>query len=262
MKFSQPAQSTQSLSRIEEVRDSLLRYSVTEKLLHVRHFSSSHEPSNLAKDSELLTQSAAVNPPLSQANGFFSSLQVIGQFRAAYILCQDEFDLVLIDQHAAHERVVFEELRISFNSSALEGQQLLFPETLELLPNESAILKEQYLLFQKLGFELEHFGGNTWLLNSLPLPLSGHDYIQALRDLLEEIAAIGSSHLLAEKMDDILATIACHSVVRGERHLSVGEIQHLFKRMDSTDFSAHCPHGRPVVTRISLSDIEKLFKRT
>jgi len=261
LKFSQPARSIQSSSRIEEVRDSLLRYAATEKPLQNYHFPSGHMSSMPDEASDPMSQSAFGDPPMSKTDGFFSSLQVIGQFRSAYILCQDESDLVMIDQHAAHERVVFEELRSSFTSSALEGQQLLFPETLELLPNESALLKEQQQLFARLGFELEHFGGNTWLLNSLPLSLSGHNYIQALRDLLEEIAAIGSSRLINEKMDDILATIACHSVVRGEWHLSAHEIQHLFKRMDITDFSAHCPHGRPAVARISIRDVEKLFKR-
>ena len=262
LKFSQPAHSTQSISRAEEVRDSLLRYSVVETTLSTFNYPGRIEPSILNKDSADIYQPAAVDQALSKGDGFFSSLQIIGQFRAAYIICQDESDLVMIDQHAAHERVVFEELRSSFTSSALEGQQLLFPETLELLPNESTVLKEQQLLFARLGFELEHFGGNTWLLSSMPQSLSGHNYIQALRDLLEEVAAIGSSSTLAEKVDDILATIACHSVVRGEWHLSVAEIQHLFKRMDNTDFSAHCPHGRPAVARISVRDIEKLFKRT
>jgi len=259
--FFQPVEAPQSSSRIEAVRDSLLRYAASEKLQENFRFSNRTVPAMPAKNPEPVSHPAAVVATHARTNGFFSSLQVIGQFRAAYILCQDETDLVMIDQHAAHERVVFEELRSSFAGSALEGQQLLFPETLELLPNESAVLQEQHQLFAKLGFELEHFGGNTWLLNSLPLSLTGHNYIQALRDLLEEIAAIGSSCNLAEKTDDILATIACHSVVRGEWHLSPEEIQHLFRRMDRTDFSAHCPHGRPAVARISLRDIEKLFKR-
>jgi DNA mismatch repair protein MutL len=261
LKFSQPVQARQSSSRIEEVKESLLRYTATEKPLEQFHFPMSNAPSIPAKDPESPRQSAA-EPALTGAEGFFSSLHIIGQFRAAYILCQDQSDLVLIDQHAAHERVVFEELRRSFTNSAVESQQLLFPETLELLPNESTVLQEQQLFLARLGFELEHFGGNTWLLNSLPLALSGHNYLQALRDLLEEMTAIGASRNLAEKTDDILATIACHSVVRGERHLSTEEIQHLFRSMDRTDFSAHCPHGRPAVSRIPVRDIEKLFKRT
>jgi len=130
------------------------------------------------------------------------------------------------------------------------------------MPNEAAALKEQSEMLTRLGFDLEHFGGNTWLLNSVPVTLTGHDYLRALRDILEELAAIGSSQLMAEKIDDILATIACHSVVRGEWHLAANEIQQLFTRMDSTGFSGHCPHGRPAVARLPLRDIEKLFKRT
>jgi len=262
LKLSHPVRATQSISRIEEVRDSLLRYSAAEKPPQKINFSSRNEPSIRKNNDAVFSLAEPDDQGLLRIKGFFSTLQVIGQFRASYILCQDESGLVIIDQHAAHERVVYEELRSSFSSSALEGQQLLFPETLELLPNESAVLKEQYLLFARLGFEVEHFGGTTWLLSRVPFSLTDHDYMQTLRDLLEEIAGIGSSRLLDEKLDDMLATIACHSVVRGERHLSGNEIQHLFKRMDNTDFSAHCPHGRPAVSRISLKDIEKLFNRT
>jgi len=262
LKPGQPAHVTQSISRIEEVRDSLLRYSAAEKPAQKSGYSGRSEPLILRIDAEVVSRAETCDTDLSRTKGFFASLQVIGQFRASYILCQDESGLVIIDQHAAHERVVFEELRSSFSSSALEGQQLLFPETLELLPNESVVLQEKYPLLARLGFEVEHFGGTTWLLSSVPLTLAAHDYMQTLRDLLEEIAGIGSSCLLEEKLDDMLATIACHSVVRGERHLSVNEIQHLFKRMDNTDFSAHCPHGRPAVSRIPLKDIEKLFNRT
>lgn len=261
-RFDKNAHAAQSISRVEEVRDALLRYSSTAVPLQDFAASVRKEFSQSTDQSESDSQAVSAVPDLSQSCRFFSSLQVIGQFRASYILCQDGADLVMIDQHAAHERVVFEELRSSFANSAVQGQRLLFPETLELMPNEVAALKEQSEMLRKLGFDLEHFGGNTWLLNGVPQTLTGHDYLRALKDILEEVAAIGSSRLMAEKVDDILATIACHSVVRGERHLALNEIQHLFTRMDGTGFSGHCPHGRPAVARISLRDIEKLFKRT
>lgn len=260
--YGQPAGPTQSIAQDAAVKDALLRYSATTQPLQKPDSFSKMAYSSLPAEHEVTPGSNSYSPELLQSVGFFSSLQVIGQFRAAYILCQDGDDLVMIDQHAAHERVVFEELRSSFACSAVQGQRLLFPETVELMPHEAAALKEQSEMLSRLGFDLEHFGGNTWLLNGAPLSLTGHDYIRALRDILEEVANIGSSQHLAEKVDDILATIACHSVVRGEWSLSVNEIKELFKRMDSTDFSAHCPHGRPSVARISLRDIEKLFKRT
>lgn len=262
LKYNQSTHSTQSISKVEEVRDALLRYSSTPFPLQSFDISARKEIPPLSDHPETKIQPDSSGVELSKSSGFFSSLQVIGQFRSSYILCQDEYDLVLIDQHAAHERVVFEALRSSFTSSIVEGQRLLFPETVELMPNEAAAFKEHSEFLLRLGFDLEHFGGNTWLLNGVPLTLTGQDYVRALKDILEEIAAIGSSQLMAEKVADILATIACHSVVRGEWRLTDNEIQQLFKRMDSTDFSAHCPHGRPAVARISLRDIEKLFKRT
>jgi DNA mismatch repair protein MutL len=254
--------SAHSSAKVAEVRDALLRYSSTTMPTQNPGAAARNLFSHLPDHAEINTPSDCSSPDVSPHRGFFSSLQVIGQFKAAYILCQDGADLVMIDQHAAHERVVFEELRCSFAKAAVQGQRLLFPETVELMPSEAAALKEQGEMLGKLGFELEHFGGGTWLLNGVPQPLADHDYLRALKDILEELAAVGSSRLMAEKIDDILATIACHSVVRGEWRLSGDEIQQLFKRMDSTDFSAHCPHGRPVVARIPLRDIEKLFKRT
>ncbi len=260
--FNRPLTTLPGSSRVEEVRDALLRYSAAPTPQQVFYPVNRSIAPLAVPVVETFSQPPAVAENLADKAGFFASLQVIGQFRAAYILCQDESDLVIIDQHAAHERVVFEELRSSFRNSVIEGQRLLFPETLELMPREAALLTEQLEIITRLGFELEHFGGNTWLLNGVPLPLSGHDYQQALRDILAEIAGVGSSTLLNDKVDDMLATIACHAVVRGERHLAVDEIQPLFAGMDRTDFSAHCPHGRPAVARISLRDIEKLFKRT
>lgn len=256
-----PSPSSPGSSRIEEVRDALLRYSSAARPQQEFYPVSRSVPQS-PPAVEVPGPPVTANECLPAEAGFFSSLQVIGQFKAAYILCQDGADLVIVDQHAAHERVVFEELRTSFRNSVIDGQRLLFPETLELMPREAALLAEQQEIITRLGFDLEHFGGNTWLLNAVPLPLSGHDYQQALRDILAEIVGIGSSRILEEKVDDMLATIACHSVVRGERRLAPEEIQPLFAGMDRTDFSAHCPHGRPAVARISLRDIEKLFKRT
>lgn len=254
---------TQTMTRIEEVKDALLQYSARSMSPQSRDTFIRTSPTLQQVEPEKRPPAvSAEEMQLFRSDGYFSSLHIIGQFRASFILCQDDNDLVIIDQHAAHERVVFEELRSSFRTSTLAGQQLLFPETLELLPRESAVLKEQQDLLARLGFELEHFGGGTWLLNGIPVPISGQDYMGALRDVLEEMAGLGSSHLLEEKIDDILATIACHSVVRGERRLGVSEIQHLFARMDRTDFSGHCPHGRPAVARLQQKEIEKLFNRT
>jgi DNA mismatch repair protein MutL len=269
----QPAATTSatpSLSRVEEVKESLLRYAVRQENLPLpRHACypqpSPQQPMGSARPPETAIPRAPSAEPdpaaLPTGEGYFAGLQVIGQFRNAYIVCQDGSDLLLIDQHAAHERVVFQELRRSLEGGTLDGQGLLFPETIDLSPAESAIVREHGDELQKLAFDLEHFGGTTWLLKGVPQLLAGLDYKQALRDTLEEFCSLGRSGVSAEIIDDILATIACHSVVRGQRQLAPLEIQRLLQRMDGTEFAANCPHGRPVIARITHREIEKLFKR-
>ncbi len=204
---------------------------------------------------------AAPRAEAAEEVGYFSSLWVIGQFQGAYILCQAGSDLVLIDQHAAHERVVYERLRQEFAAGRIEGQGLLFPESLELSHAESATLREHHGELDRLGFELEHFGGNTWLLKGCPRLLSGNHSLRTLRDLLEELQGLGRSRTFDDAVEDILATVACHSVVRGSRNLSLPEIRELFAQMDATGFAGNCPHGRPVARTITLAEIERMFKR-
>jgi DNA mismatch repair protein MutL len=197
----------------------------------------------------------------AQEPGYFSSLSVIGQFNAAYILCQQGTDLVLIDQHAAHERVAFERLKGEFAGKAVDSQGLLFPETVELSFRESAALLEHVDELARLGFALEEFGGNTWLLKGVPQILSGSEYLRVIRDILEELGNLSRSRTFSDVQEDILARVACHSVVRGRRTLTQQEIVALFGQMDQTDFSSNCPHGRPVLQRITLAEMEKMFKR-
>jgi len=186
---------------------------------------------------------------------------VIGQFNAAYILCQDGADLVVIDQHAAHERVAFERLKRQFDERGVESQGLLFPETIELSFREAATLGEHNSELVCLGFELEAFGGSTWLLKGVPRLLAGGDYLRTLRDILEEFGGLGRSRTFADIREEVLARIACHSVVRGSHSLTPPEISALFIQMDATEFSSNCPHGRPVFRKIGLGEIKKMFKR-
>ena len=196
-----------------------------------------------------------------EKGGYFSSLTVIGQFNASYIVCQAGTELVLIDQHAAHERVAFERLKGEFAGRQVDSQGLLFPETMELSFRESAVLVEHLEELSRLGFALEAFGGNTWLLKGVPQILAGSEYLRTIRDILEELASLSRSRTFTDIQEDILARIACHSVVRGRRTLSAREIAALFGQMDQTDFSSNCPHGRPVMQRLTLAEVEKMFKR-
>jgi DNA mismatch repair protein MutL len=200
-------------------------------------------------------------PPAREPGGYFSGLTVIGQFNAAYILCQDGDDLVIVDQHAAHERVAFEQLKREYAAGGVEVQGLLFPETMELSFREAASLTEHLDAVTRLGFAIENFGGNTWLLKAVPRILATGDYAGSLRDMLEELQSLGKSRTFAEAEEEILTRIACHSVVRGRRPMGHGEIAALFSLMDRTDFAGNCPHGRPAFRKIARYDIEKMFKR-
>ena len=251
---------SESISRVEEVRDALLRYSSQEHFSPVFHSSSPFRTDSGNNSSA--PDSLPDEPKVVSSEGYFSSLSVIGQFSSSYIICQDENDIVIIDQHAAHERVVFEELRNNYAKGRIEGQKLLFPETFELSPSESATIKEHAETLSKLAFDLEHFGGSTWLLSGIPLILSGQEYLKALRDIVEELGGVGSTTVINEKTEEMLSTVACHSVVRGEWQLSGTEIRNLFQGMDRTDFAGNCPHGRPAVARITRREVEKLFRRT
>jgi DNA mismatch repair protein MutL len=197
-----------------------------------------------------------------QPGGYFSSLQVIGQFQAAYILCQGDSELVLIDQHAAYERVRFEQLKASFQASGVESQRLLLPETVELSFAEADAARRQRPGLQTLGFELEEFGGQTFLLNAVPRIIAASEPLRLLHDLLADLAAIGASGSFEQVRDDLLSRVACHSVVRGAHPLDRRQMEELLNEMDRTDFSAHCPHGRPVSHTITLRELEKLFRRT
>lgn len=253
--FSVPAPparpSSTSEQRISGVREALARYTPSPLPLPPPSFARG------AQEPPLAAPAAAPAP----ATGYFSSLVVIGQYNALYILCQDGPDLVIVDQHAAHERVAFERLKGEFAAGRVESQGLLFPETVELSHGEAAFLKSNMGDISRLGYELEEFGGSTWILNAAPRLLAGGDYLRVLRDMLEDMLALGRSRAFADILEEMLSRIACHSVVRGSHPLSNREIMALFSDMDATDFAGNCPHGRPVLQKLTLGEIERMFKR-
>ncbi|HET6419655.1 MAG TPA: DNA mismatch repair endonuclease MutL [Geobacteraceae bacterium] len=241
--------------KIEEVRDLLENYKT------------SPLPSgSFARDAHLEASRASGEVtrrtmPEEADKGYFSSLSVIGQYNARYIICQDDADLVIIDQHAAHERIAFERLKKEFNSGSVESQAIMFPETMDLSFRETAAMRENRHGIKQLGFGVEEFGGNSWVLNAVPGILEKADCGRILHDILEELQNLGRSSSFADAIEGILARMACHSVIRGEQRLTLQEIDALFRRMDDGDFSGNCPHGRPVLAKLAASSIEKMFKR-
>lgn len=200
------------------------------------------------------------DPPRSA--GFFSSLRYLGQLQLTYLVCESKGELVLLDQHAAHERVEYQKL--VDRRSRREGvatQRLLFPTTIELSPAHAAVVEEVSALWGQLGFELEPFGRASLAIKAVPADLRGDDPVQVLRELLDDWVEAGASRAVESRLSNLLATIACHCAVRAGDRLSPREVESLLAAMDDIDFRAHCPHGRPVLLRLSLDEIARRFGR-
>lgn len=206
---------------------------------------------------------ASPPPPVDDAApGFFSGLQLIGQAFEGYLVCQSGDALVVIDQHAAHERVMFEKLRIGYGAGGVARQRLLVPVTVDVGPGTAAQLAEQAADLENLGFEIEDYGGGTVAVRAVPALLGDEDPAKLVRDLAAEVADVGSSRSLTQAAEGVLATLACHSAVRVGQTLGRDQVRALLASMDGIDFAHNCPHGRPAYITLRRGDLERLFKRT
>jgi DNA mismatch repair protein MutL len=184
-----------------------------------------------------------------------------GQVANTYIVAEAEDGLVIVDQHAAHERLVLERLRAARSGGTVPRQDLLIPEVVELDEPDCDRLESAMPELADLGLELERFGPTSMLVRSVPAALRGPDVHRLISDLAGEIAELGSALSLKERLDHVEATIACHGSVRAGRVLSVAEMNALLREMEVTPRSGQCNHGRPTWVKLAHSDIEKLFGR-
>jgi DNA mismatch repair protein MutL len=184
-----------------------------------------------------------------------------GQVAATYIVAEAEDGLVIVDQHAAHERLVLERMRAARDGGAVARQALLMPEVVELDEPDCDRLEGASADLAELGLETERFGPTAMLVRAVPAPLGKTDVAQLLADLAGEIAELGGPLSLRDKLDHVAATIACHGSVRAGRILSVAEMNALLREMEVTPRSGQCNHGRPTWVKLGHSEIEKLFGR-
>ncbi|MCB2049329.1 MAG: DNA mismatch repair endonuclease MutL [Novosphingobium sp.] len=196
---------------------------------------------------------AAVSYPLGVARG---------QISETYIVAEAEDGLVIVDQHAAHERLVMERLRAAGAGDRLaSAQALLMPEVVELDEADCDRLEEQAGKLADYGLSLERFGPSAVLVRSVPAALAKSDPHALVRDIADDLAQNGDTLLLGERLDHVLATMACHGSVRAGRSLSVAEMNALLREMEATPRSGQCNHGRPTWVKLAHEDIEKLFGR-
>ena len=184
------------------------------------------------------------------------------QIHENYIIAQSENGLVIIDQHAAHERLVYERFKQQFEEGGVEAQGLLVPEIVDLDDTLAARLLEHAPDLQKLGLEIDSFGPGSIAVRAVPAILGQKTDATALvRDLADDLAEQDSSTLLTERINHVLSTMACHGSVRSGRRLNADEMNTLLRQMEQTPNSGHCNHGRPTYVTLDLKDIEKLFGR-
>jgi DNA mismatch repair protein MutL len=231
-------------------------YHVFESPLPYARSSAVNFPSLPARELFSVPVQAAARP-----SGFFSSMTVLGQILGCYLVCVSDNGLSLIDQHAAHERVAFEKLRRQLSAGAVARQSLLIPQTLELSAGELVLLERKLPVLERFGFMLEPFGPNCFAITAVPALLPEGDYVQTVRQMIAELAEVDESEKLRQHLEERLATIACHSVIRANRKLEPDEMRALLIDLDQTDHATQCPHGRPVLIEFSRADLDRLFKR-
>ncbi len=206
----------------------------------------SHEPSEKDQNVE------SSNYPLGAAKA---------QLHKNYIFAQNESGIVIVDQHAAHERLVYEDLKKKYANNAVERQILLVPELIELPEADLDLIIQHQEALEFYGLKIEKFGVDTLLIREVPVLIQKGNFKALIKDLVDELQNSGTTTTLKDKMDFVCATMACHGSVRSGRILNQDEMNQLLRDMENTPFSGQCNHGRPTYIELSLQQVEKLFGR-
>lgn len=183
------------------------------------------------------------------------------QLHGIYILAENAQGLVLVDMHAAHERITYERLKTARESEGIKSQPLLVPMTIAVSSKEAQLVEDYAEVFRELGFEIDRAAEESIKLRQLPIILSTSDVETLLRDVLADLLTHGSSARIQQAINEILSTMACHGSIRANRKLSIEEMNALLRDMEITERSGQCNHGRPTWIQLSIAELDKLFMR-
>ncbi|MGY8882405.1 MAG: DNA mismatch repair endonuclease MutL [Pseudomonadales bacterium] len=185
----------------------------------------------------------------------------IAQLKGIFILAENSHGLIVVDMHAAHERITYEQMKQAFEDQTLASQPLLVPESLALSQREADIVEAHYGLFEQLGFSIERVALESVIVREIPAILRGSKVEGLLRDVVSDLLEHGTSQRIREHINEILSTMACHGSVRANRKLSIPEMNGLLRDMEITERSGQCNHGRPTWSQLTLDQLDKLFLR-
>ncbi len=189
------------------------------------------------------------------------NLRAVAQIGNSYILAEDQEGLVIIDQHAAHERVMYEKLMAALREAQVVSQPVLAPQSVDFSASEADALRENVSALSEIGFGIEEFGGNTFIVTSVPADMAKKDPGELLRGMVDDIMNDGRTHSLQDKREHLLHYAACRSAIKFGQKLSLVEMQALLDQLTKIDRCETCPHGRPSMIRMTYDDLEKGFKR-
>jgi DNA mismatch repair protein MutL len=206
---------------------------------------------------ESSNQYVASTPATTSGSESLPPLRVLGQVLTTYVIAEGPDGLYLIDQHAAHERIMYEALAARGNAGTARVQGLLEPLTVDLTPAEDAIFAASHSELESLGFDIEVFGDRSYLLRSIPAALADSDPVSLLRDALHELAGTARRDL----HEGVMTTLACHTAVRAGQQLTQEEMRRLIQELERCAQPRTCPHGRPTVVRFDIAQLERLFGR-
>lgn len=208
------------------------------------------------ESSTILEQESAVTQPDEHPLGF-----ALGQLSGIYILAQSQHGLIVVDMHAAHERIVYEKLKTAFDRQQMPTQPLLIPVTFAADTLDVATAEEEQEALHQLGFELAPISTNTLAVRAMPAMLKQSRAEAATREVLHELREFGASRALTERRNELLATLACHSAVRANQQLSIPEMNAILREMELTERADQCNHGRPTWFQISIAELDAMFMR-
>jgi DNA mismatch repair protein MutL len=220
--------------------------------------------------------SSVVNAPASSYQSLYSSQGdvenidqtevpplgfAVAQLKGIFILAENSHGLIIVDMHAAHERITYERMKNAFDEQGLVSQPLLVPENLAVSQREADVVESNQKVFTKLGFSVERAASESIIVREIPAILRGSEVEKLLRDVLSDLLEHGSSERIRDHINEILSTMACHGSVRANRKLTLPEMNALLRDMEITERSGQCNHGRPTWSQLTVEELDKLFLR-